>query len=62
MRRRHRRGLVRQVVADYQMSPEIMMSARGTSGGSGVVGGLLNRVLPGAGAVARQRRHDAAVP
>jgi curli biogenesis system outer membrane secretion channel CsgG len=41
-----------QVGADYSMSPEIMMNARGTSGGSGVVGGLLNRVVPGAGAVA----------
>ena len=45
-------GTGQQVGADYSMSPEIMMNARGTSGGSGVVGGLLNRVVPGAGAVA----------
>jgi curli biogenesis system outer membrane secretion channel CsgG len=49
-----------QVVADYQMSPEIMMAAKGTSGGSAVVGGLLNRVLPGAGAVAGSARMNEA--
>ena len=41
-----------QVGADYSMSPEIMMNARGTSGGGAAIGGLLNRIVPGAGAVA----------
>ncbi len=45
-------GTGQQVGADYSMSPEIMMNARGTSGGSGAIGGLLNRIVPGAGAVA----------
>lgn len=49
-----------QVGADYSMSPEIMMNARGTSGGSGVVGGLLNRVVPGAGAVASSAKMNEA--
>ena len=45
-------GTGQQVGADYSLSPEIMMNARGTSGAGGAVGGLLNRIVPGAGAVA----------
>ncbi len=45
-------GPGQQVGADYSMSPEIMMSAKGTQGGSGAVGGLLNRVSPVLGSVA----------
>ena len=45
-------GTGQQVGADYSMSPEIMMNARGTAGAGGAVGGLLNRIVPGAGAVA----------
>lgn len=45
-------GPGQQVGADYSMSPEIMMSAKGTQGGSGAVGGLLNRVAPVLGSVA----------
>jgi curli biogenesis system outer membrane secretion channel CsgG len=44
-------GPGQQVGADYSMSPEIMMSAKGTQGGSGAVGGLLNRVAPVLGRV-----------
>lgn len=49
-----------QVVADYQMSPEIMMNARATSGSNAAVGGLLNRVLPGAASVAGSARMNEA--
>jgi curli biogenesis system outer membrane secretion channel CsgG len=45
-------GPGQQVGADYSMSPEIMMSAKGTQGGSGAVGGLLSRVAPVLGSVA----------
>ena len=45
-------GPGQQVGADYSLSPEIMMSAKGTQGGSGAVGGLLNRVSPVLGSVA----------
>lgn len=44
-------GTGQQVGADYSMSPEIMLNAKGTTGMSGAVG-MLNRVLPGAGTVA----------
>jgi curli biogenesis system outer membrane secretion channel CsgG len=45
-------GPGQQVGADYSMSPEIMMSAKGTQGGSAAVGGLLNRVAPVLGGLA----------
>lgn len=45
-------GPGQQVGADYSLSPEIMMSAKGTGGGSAGLGGLLNRVSPVLGSVA----------
>lgn len=45
-------GPGQQVGADYSLSPEIMMNAKGTSGGSAGLGGLLNRVSPTLGSVA----------
>lgn len=45
-------GTGQQVGADYSLSPEIMMNARGTSGVGAAVGGFLNRLAPGVGGVA----------
>lgn len=45
-----------QVGADYSMSPEIMMAARGTQGVGAAVGGLLRNVAPAIGGVAGSAR------
>ena len=41
-----------EVVADYSLSPEIMMNARGTQGVGAAVGGLLSRANPLLGGIA----------